>query len=140
MSSRTGLAVATILLCLCGAAGVTSGTFDDAHRQLLLHLIDATGADPPGDYRVIERELAAYGGGLEAKPRIVVLNKSDALAAGEADELVTLLRGEGVPVVSAISAVTGHGVPAVLRALRAEIDRTRASERNTLEEPVSWTP
>lgn len=25
----------------CGAAGFTSGTFDDAHRQLLLHLIDA---------------------------------------------------------------------------------------------------
>ena len=31
-------------------------------------------------------------------------------------------------------------VQAVLRALRAEIDRTRASERNALEEPVPWTP
>ena len=108
--------------------------------SVLLHLIDATSADALGDFRVIERELAAYGGGLDTKPRIVVLNKCDALATGEADDLVTLLQGEGVPVARAISAVTGHGVQAVLRALRAEIDRTRASERNTLEEPVSWTP
>jgi GTP-binding protein len=107
---------------------------------VLLHLIDATADDALGDYRVIERELAAYGGGLDAKPRIVVLNKYDALAAGEAEDLVTLLRDEGVPVARAISGVTGHGVPAVLRALRAEIDRTRASERTALEEPVSWTP
>ena len=107
---------------------------------VLLHLIDATSSDALGDFRVIERELAAYGGGLDTKPRIVVLNKCDALATGEADDLVTLLQGEGVPVARAISAVTGHGVQAVLRALRAEIDRTRASERNTLEEPVSWTP
>ncbi|MHA1529732.1 MAG: GTPase ObgE [Alphaproteobacteria bacterium] len=107
---------------------------------VLLHLIDATSADVLGDYRVIERELAAYGGGLEAKPRIVVLNKSDALAAGEANDLMTLLRDEGVPVADAISGATGHGVPAVLRALRAEIDATRAAERAALEEPAPWTP
>ena len=107
---------------------------------VLLHLIDATSADVLGDFRVIERELAAYGGGLDAKPRIVVLNKCDVLAASEANDLVTLLRDEGVPVARAISGATGHGVQAVLRALRAEIDRTRASERDALEEPVPWTP
>ncbi|MFQ5567410.1 MAG: GTPase Obg, partial [Paracoccaceae bacterium] len=107
---------------------------------VLLHLIDATSDDALGDYRVIERELAAYGAALEAKPRIVVLNKCDALADGAADELITLLRGEGVPVSRAISGATGHGVKAVLRALRAEIDRARASERKALEETGPWTP
>ena len=107
---------------------------------VLLHLIDATAADVLGDFRVIERELAAYGGGLDAKPCIVVLNKCDTLAGSEADDLVTLLRDEGVPVARAISGATGQGVQAVLRSLRAEIDRTRASERNALEEPVPWTP
>jgi GTP-binding protein len=107
---------------------------------VLLHLIDATSDDVLGNYHVIERELAAYGGGLDAKPRIVVLNKCDALAEGEADDLMTLLRDEGVPVARAISGVTGQGVQAVLRALRTEIDRARASERNALEEPVPWTP
>ena len=107
---------------------------------VLLHLIDATSDDVLGDYRVIERELAAYGGGLDAKPRIVVLNKCDALATGEAEDLTILLREEGVPVAHAISGVTGEGVQTVLRALRAAIDRTRAAERNALEEPVTWAP
>jgi len=107
---------------------------------VLLHLIDATSDDVLGDYRVIERELAAYGGGLDSKPRIVVLNKCDAVAGSEADDLTTLLRDEGVPVAGVISGVTGHGVPAVLRALRAEIDQTRASEREALEQPAPWTP
>ncbi len=68
-----------------------------AHNRcaVLLHLIDATSSDALGDFRVIEHELTAYGGGLDTKPRIVVLNKCDALATGEADDLVTLLQGEG---------------------------------------------
>jgi GTP-binding protein len=107
---------------------------------VLLHLIDATSGDVLGDYRVIERELAAYGGGLETKPRIVVLNKCDALAAGEAEDLTILLREEGVPIAHAISGATGQGVQTVLRALRAEIDRNRAAELEALQEPVTWAP
>jgi GTP-binding protein len=107
---------------------------------VLLHLIDATSSDVLGDYRVIERELAAYGGGLETKPRIVVLNKCDALAEGEAEDLTILLREEGVPIAHAISGATGQGVQTVLRALRAEIDRNRASEVEALREPLTWTP
>jgi GTP-binding protein len=98
------------------------------------------GRDVLGDYRVIERELAAYGGGLETKPRIVVLNKCDALAAGEAEDLTILLREEGVPIAHAISGATGQGVQTVLRALRAEIDRNRAAEVEALQEPVTWAP
>ncbi len=107
---------------------------------VLLHLIDATSDDVLGDYRVIERELTAYGGGLDAKPRLVVLNKCDALAEGEADDLTTLLREEGVPIAFAISGATGLGVQAVLRAVRTQIDLTRIAERNALEEPVAWAP
>jgi GTP-binding protein len=107
---------------------------------VLLHLIDATSNDVLGDYRIIERELAAYGGGLDTKPRIVVLNKCDALAEGEADDLATLLRDEGVPISHTISAVTGAGVLAVLRALRAEIDRAKASKHDAPAETVPWIP
>jgi len=107
---------------------------------VLLHLVDATSGDVLGDYRVVERELQAYGGGLAGKPRIVALNKCDALAAGEAEDLATLLREEGVPIAFTISGATGQGVETVLRALRQEIDRTRAAERDALEEPVPWTP
>ena len=99
-----------------------------------------TSSDVLGDYRVIERELAAYGGGLETKPRIVVLNKCDALAAGQAEDLAILLREEGVPIAHTISGATGQGVQTVLRALRTEIDRNRTAERDALQEPVTWTP
>jgi len=107
---------------------------------VLLHLVDATSADIPGDYRVILRELAAYGCGLDAKPRIVALNKVDALREGEAEDLAQLLREEGVPVDFLVSGATGRGVQPALRALRAEIERTRAAERAGHEASVPWTP
>ncbi|MDH3668427.1 MAG: GTPase ObgE [Paracoccaceae bacterium] len=107
---------------------------------VLLHLIDATSDDVLGDYRVVERELAAYGHGLDEKPRIVALNKADALAGTEADDLASLLRDEGVPVTHVISGATGAGVKAVLRALRAEIDEARAAENAALTKVETWTP
>jgi GTP-binding protein len=107
---------------------------------VLLHLVDATAEDVIGDCRVIERELAAYGAGLDAKPRIVALNKIDALPEGDGAELAEILRDEGMAVDFAISAATGQSVPEVLRALRAEIDRARTAERDSLKEPVPWTP
>jgi GTP-binding protein len=107
---------------------------------VLLHLVDATSNDVLGDYRVIEGELAAYGGGLENKPRIVVLNKCDALPESEAEDLMILLREEGVPVAHTISGATGQGVQTVLRELRTEIDRDRTAERDALVEPVTWAP
>lgn len=107
---------------------------------VLLHLVDATSEDPAGDYRVIEAELVAYGAGLAEKPRIVALNKIDALGPGEAETLAALLRDEGVPVDCAISGATGQGVQALLRTLRAEIDRIRAAEAAAEAPPEAWTP
>ncbi len=47
--------------------------------QVLLHLVDGTGEDVAEAYRTVRRELDAYGGGLETKPEVVALNKTDAL-------------------------------------------------------------
>ena len=46
---------------------------------VLLHLIDATGDDPVAAYRIIRKELKAYGGGLAEKPEIIAFNKIDAV-------------------------------------------------------------
>lgn len=105
---------------------------------VLLHLIDGTSSDVLADYETIVGELHAYGGELADKRRIVVVNKSDALGE-QADDLVTLLREEGIPVHSAISGVTGAGVPEVLRALRREILAGRRAEAGEPEEEV-WRP
>ncbi|MEM7684497.1 MAG: GTPase ObgE [Pseudomonadota bacterium] len=105
---------------------------------VLVHLIDATSDDIPGDYQTICDELEAYGGGLADKPRIIAVNKIDTLGEGGAD-FAEILRAEGVPVTHAISGVTGAGVPELLRAVMAEIlaARQRATQ---IELDDAWVP
>jgi GTPase len=108
--------------------------------RVLLHLIDGT-ADAGDAYKTVRAELKAYGHGLAEKPEVVVLNKSDALttaqlkkrmdrversiAASAADIRIHAGRQ---PSVLAASAVTGAGVPDLLRALVAEIERVRSAQ------------
>lgn len=107
---------------------------------VLLHLIDGTADDVVADYQVIHDELEAYGMGLIDKPRVVALNKCDALD----EELIEMQRGAlkeaGVENVLAISGVSGAGVENALRAVRAHIDTTRKAEAADGEEVKPWTP
>src|SRR3954469_14676544 len=78
----------------------------------IVHVIDAAtvdpGRDPLTDLDVIEAELAAYGG-LDDRPRMVALNKTDVPDAAEIAEMVTDdLRARGLRVF-AISAATRRG-------------------------------
>jgi GTP-binding protein len=107
--------------------------------RVLLHLVDGTGEDAGEAYRIVRAELRAYGAGLAQKPEVVALNKSDAL---DADRIklqagrIQQVAGQS-PLV--VSAATGAGVPAALRALAKVIDDARASEARA---PVarSWEP
>jgi GTP-binding protein len=74
--------------------------------RLLLHVVDASAEDVVERFHVIDRELAAYGAGLEQRPQIVVLNKTDLVSAPPPFELgdPRILR------VVAVSAVTGAGI------------------------------
>ncbi len=47
--------------------------------RLLVHVIDSAAGDPADQFRQIDRELAAYGAGLDERPQVVVLNKIDLL-------------------------------------------------------------
>ncbi len=107
---------------------------------VLLHLVDGTSEDIAGDYRVIARELAEYGGGLAEKPRILGLNKIDALdAEARAEAVATLREASGLPVMP-LSGVTREGVEDVLRALRRVIDADRRATRAAEEAPTPWEP
>jgi GTP-binding protein len=44
---------------------------------LLVHVVDASEPDLAERFRTIDRELAEYGAGLDARPQLVVLNKTD---------------------------------------------------------------
>lgn len=89
--------------------------------KVLLHLVDGTSGTITRDYRTIVTELGAHSALLAGKPRIVAINKIDALDAKTlSDRKRALARASGAPVF-AISGAAGKGLPAVLRALHATI-------------------
>jgi GTPase len=108
--------------------------------RVLLHLVDATGANAGADYRTIRRELAAYGGGLSEKAEIVALSKVDAVDAEtlkkQKDRLKRVMREHGPALAEGVkranplelSAVAGIGVTEVLRAVADVIDASRAQD------------
>ncbi len=97
--------------------------------NVLLHLIDGTADDVVADWRTIREEISAYGGGLDAKQTITVLNKCDALLPEDiADRRAALETASGETVMT-MSAVSGEGVTDVLRALYAPIREAREEER-----------
>ncbi len=105
---------------------------------ILLHLVDGTSEDVAEDYRIIVGELEGYGGGLHEKPRIVGLNKTDALTDEEIAEKRAVLEAAGAERVMTLSGATGKGTLDVLRAMKREIDTQREAEGAVVEE--AWTP
>ena len=109
---------------------------------VLLHLIDATAGDAAAAYRVIRKELKAYGPALARKPEIVAFNKIDAIAA---DELAVKLAGfkkrlRKTPIL--ISGATGKGVDQAMKKLLNVIGTARRNSRK--QEPgvtvEAWRP
>ena len=81
--------------------------------RLLLHVIDASEADAEARFATIDRELAAYGAGLEERPQAIVLNKVDLLPEPPAFELAD----ERIVRVFRVSCATGAGIEELKRAL-----------------------
>src|ERR671934_1425188 len=81
--------------------------------RALLHVIDAAEDDTAERFAAIDRELAAYGAGLDRRPQVVVLNKLDLLRSPPSLEL----DDERIAAVFVVSCATGEGVPECRRAL-----------------------
>jgi GTP-binding protein len=92
---------------------------------VLVHLIDGAAGDVVRAWRTVRGELAAYGAGLADKPEILVLTKADAMSAREAAARRSALARAAQAPVALISAVSGAGVPALLRAIKTRIDEAR---------------
>lgn len=110
--------------------------------RVLLHLVDATSENVAENYRIVRRELAAYGAGLEDKPEVVALAKCDALTPAQQKTRAAALRRACRCTVHALSAHTGKGVPQVLRALAAIIEQANASEvaQRAVAGRAGWRP
>src|SRR5256885_3927675 len=85
--------------------------------RVLVHVIDSAEDDADERWRTIDRELAAYGAGLDERPQVVVLNKIDLQpeppSFGVEDErILRVLR---------VSAATGAGLDELRRTLFAHV-------------------
>ena len=89
---------------------------------LLVHVIDVGEGEPAERWATIDRELAAYGAGLDALPQVVVLNKIDLLP--EPPELG--VEDERIVAVYPVSAATGAGVEEFRRGLFEHVPEREA--------------
>ena len=98
--------------------------------SVLVHVVDCAtaepGRDPLTDIEVIEAELAAYGG-LDARPRLVALNKVDVPEARDLAELVRSDLAQRDWPVHLVSAATGEGLRALSFAMASVVLQARAA-------------
>ena len=112
--------------------------------RVLIHLIDINGTDPADALEIIEEELAAYGGGLDEKPRLIALNKIDTVDRELVDAFIKELKAAGAKKVYPISGATGRGMGALLNAVIEYLPAATGTERpaGELEEgdDKEWSP
>ena len=105
--------------------------------RVLLHLVDGTTEHAGEVYKTIRAELEAYGEGLGEKPEVVALNKADALTPEQLKQQSARLKRAAGKTPLVVSAVTGAGVPDVLRALLRIIDEEQEQPRTAV---TAWHP
>jgi GTP-binding protein len=116
--------------------------------KALLHLVDATQEKVGAAYKIVRRELQAYGNGLEDKIEIVALSKVDALTPDEIKKKRAALRRAAGKRVILVSGVSGAGVKEALREIATIVRTGKESvadegEANEASEEISdgtWAP
>jgi GTP-binding protein len=112
--------------------------------RVLLHLVDATGDDPIGAYRIVREELTNYGADLDEKTEVLALNKIDAIDEKARAKLIKALKKEsgGDPFI--LSGATGEGLTPVLDALVEAIGPAGPSlesvQTSEADEEQPWSP
>ncbi len=95
--------------------------------RVLLHLVSAQEDNPGKAYKTVRGELEAYGHGLAEKAEIVALSQVDTLDTEERKKKTASLKRACGKAPLLLSAVTGEGVEAVLRALISVVEEARAT-------------
>ena len=106
---------------------------------VLIHLVDATSENVADDWRTVRGELAAYGAGLAQKPELIALSKIDALDAETREARAADLATAVGATTRLVSAVSGEGVTALLRAAFAVVTGERAPQ-TAAADSSDWTP
>ncbi|GAC1646643.1 MAG: GTPase ObgE [Acidobacteriaceae bacterium] len=107
-------------------------------NSILAHLVDVSDGsgrpDPVEDYKVIVRELEAFGAGLLEKPVIVIATKVDAANPEKLKKLKTYASRRKLPFFS-ISAATGEGIQALKIGMGERVARLRSEAHSTANPP-----
>jgi GTP-binding protein len=96
--------------------------------RVLLHLVDGTSEHAGKAYKIVRKELMAYGHGIAEKPEIVALSKADALDPDQLKEQVARLKRAAKQKPRVLSAASGQGVREVIAELLQTIDAARMAE------------
>src|SRR5882672_987294 len=108
--------------------------------RVLLHLVDATCEHAGKAYKTVRTELEAYERQLADKIEIVALNKADALSPEQLKQQTARLKRAAKKTPLVISAVSGKGVTAALRALIEVIGTTKTAANRSLAVEPAWQP
>ena len=98
--------------------------------RVILHLIDVNEEDVAEAYRVVRRELRAYGAGLEKKREIVALSKCDSVTPERAEEQAERLRKACRRKPVRLSALSKLNVDKVLRRIARGLGRDGEPDEN----------
>ncbi len=113
--------------------------------RILIHLVEplpTDGADPLENYRAIRKELELYSPELARKPEFVALSKGELTDAEEQRQRMADELGQDV---YRISAVTGHGMAALMAAVLRKLDELpkggeSASAADEFLAPIETSP
>ena len=107
--------------------------------RVLLHLVDAAGDDPVDAWRIVRGELEAYGAGLEDKPEVLALSRTDLLAPADLKKITKKLTKAAGLEPFIVSAATGDGIEPLLNEILDKVVGEKASELE--DEPEGeWSP
>lgn len=106
---------------------------------LILHVVDLSGGyegrDPLEDIAIIDGELAAYAESLARRPQILLGNKADIAGTQAASERVAAWCAEHDRSYFEVSAATGEGIGAMVRAVAEAVHELREEAAEAVEEP-----
>ena len=107
--------------------------------KVLIHLLDATSLELEADYKTVLDELYKYDTKLIHKPRITVLNKTDAIQKEVLKHQLEIIKKHERQVY-AISAVNGLGTNEVLQEASRQIKLEASESDEYVETEKKWHP
>jgi GTP-binding protein len=108
--------------------------------RLLLHLVDASDEDPGEAWRVVRGEIESYGSGLEDKPEVIALTKTDLLDDKQRAKVIKALGKETGAQLFAISAPLGEGMEPLLDSIIERLGDAAKHQRDDAPVESNWSP